>query len=351
MKATAPLVRYVDPFIGTGGVGFGVGNAFPGPQAPFGMIRPGPDTAVDGLGLPFSHCAGDAHEDTLVYGFSQTRMHGTGIVDYGTVALMPTLGMTAGKTSSVGHRQSFSKEPSAATGTRVTLYDGIYVELTPRAAWPCTATASRRAATQPLVDIGHALPSVTIVDGQVDVDAPAQRISGMAHFAGGYSGRYGGMPVYFAARFSDPFVTSGVWKAGALAEGETSRTGGDIGAWASFDSGRGAEVEVAVAVSFIDVAHALDNLETEAPTFDFDGLRAATEQAWEAELGRLEVEADTRTSCASPTPRSTTRCSCPPATEADAATAARPRGASGRGFPLLHRLFAVGHVPHAATPC
>jgi predicted alpha-1,2-mannosidase len=296
VTAGAPRVRYVDPFIGTGGVGFGAGSAFPGPQVPFGMIRPGPDTAVEGIGLPFSHCAGYAYDDAHIYGFSQTRMHGTGIVDYGTVALMPTLGMTAAKASSAGHRQSFSKatEQAAPGYYAVTLGDGITVELTAgervalhRYRFPTGSDATV------LVDIGHALPSVTIVDGLVDIDAPAQRISGMAHFAGGYSGRYGGMPVYFAARFSQPFITSGVWKAGVLAEGEASRAGGDTGAWAKFDASGGAEVEVAIAVSFIDVAHALENLETEAPDFDFDGRRAATEAAWEAELGRLEVEADT----------------------------------------------------------
>lgn len=295
VTATAPLTRYVDPFIGTGGVGFGVGNAFPGPQMPFGMIRPGPDTAVEGKGLPFSHCAGYAYEDTTIYAFSQTRMHGTGIVDYGTVGLMPTLGMSAAKTSSVGHRQSFAKQTEQASPGyyAVTLDDGIGVELTAaervaihRYRFPAGAGAEATL----LVDIGHALPSVTIVDGAVEIDAAAQRMSGMAHFAGGYSGRFGGMPVYFAARFSQPFLASGVWKAGEIAESETSRIGGDIGAWATF--GAGAEVEVAIAVSFIDVAHALENLEAEAPTIDFDAMRAAAEAAWEAELSRLELEAD-----------------------------------------------------------
>src|SRR5690606_1980977 len=36
-----PYSQYVDPFVGTGGSGFGYASCFPGPQVPYGMIRPG----------------------------------------------------------------------------------------------------------------------------------------------------------------------------------------------------------------------------------------------------------------------------------------------------------------------
>ena len=35
--APEPLIQHVDPFVGTGGVGYGVGSAFPGPQVPGGQ--------------------------------------------------------------------------------------------------------------------------------------------------------------------------------------------------------------------------------------------------------------------------------------------------------------------------
>nr|MBP6835639.1 hypothetical protein [Deltaproteobacteria bacterium] len=56
LRATAPYVRYVDPRIGTGGLGFGTGSAYPGPQRAFGLARPGPDTSNDRGDAPvFSH--------------------------------------------------------------------------------------------------------------------------------------------------------------------------------------------------------------------------------------------------------------------------------------------------------
>lgn len=294
VAATAPLVRYVDPFIGTGGAGFGVGSAFPGPQRPFGMVRPGPDTMSPTGATSFSHCSGYAYEDPSIYGFSHTRMHGTGIVDYGTVALLPTLGMTAEKTTEKGRRVNYAHEDQRASpgSYEVTLEDGTRVELTAtervalhRYTFPSAADATV------LVDVGHALPDVEITGGQIDVDATQPLITGFAHFVGGYSSRFGGMPVYFAARFTRPFATHGVWKAETLVEGESSRTGGDVGAWVSFDATTDPEVGVAVAISFVDVAHALMNLDAEAPTFDFDGARQAAEDAWEEALGRVQIEA------------------------------------------------------------
>lgn len=296
IPATAPLIRYVDPFIGTGGIGFGTGSAFPGPQRPFGMVRPGPDTMGPAGAVPFAHCAGYAYEDTYIYGFSQTRMHGAGIVDYGTIGLLPTLGMTAAKTTTKGRRVSYShaNERAAPGSYEVTLDDGVKVELT------ATDHVALHRYTFPkadgatvLVDVGHALPDVTIVDGKIDVDPDNHAMSGFAHFKGGYSGRFGGMPVYFAARFSRPFAEHGVWKAGALAAGEASREGGDVGAWASFDASSDATVGVAIAISFVSLDAAKANLAAESPAFDFDATKKATEAAWEAALSRVQIEART----------------------------------------------------------
>ncbi|AKT44122.1 GH92 family glycosyl hydrolase [Chondromyces crocatus] len=294
VEAIAPFRRYVDPFIGTGGVGFGVGSAFPGPQRPFGMVRPGPDTTSPSGAIAFAHCSGYAYDDPFIYGFSQTRMHGTGIVDYGHIGLMPTLGMTAEKTTAAGRRIAYDKATERASpgSYDVTLADGVHVEITAteRVALYRTTFPQGSDATL-LLDIGHALPGVDIVDGQVDLDPASQQITGFAKVAGGYSGRYGGMPVYFAARFNQPFVTYGVFQGGALAQGEFSRTGGDVGAWASFDPQADGQVGVAIAISFVDVAHARMNLAEEASTFDFDAVRSDAEAAWESALSRMEIVA------------------------------------------------------------
>ena len=277
--ATAPLRRYVSPFIGTGGVGFGIGSAFPGPQAPFGLARPGPDTMSAGGAPSFSHCGGYSYEDTYVYGFSQTRLHGIGIVEAGAIGLLPTRGgMTAEKTSGKGRRVAFAhKDEQASPGYyRVRLASDTEVELTAteRVAWHRYRFPAEADATV-LLDVGHALPDVKILDGSVSVDPARREIRGFARYAAGYSGRFGGVPVYFVARFSRALERAGVWKAGALAGGETARAGGDVGAWISFNATTSREVTVAVGLSLVSVEGAQRNLDAEAATLDFDAARNA----------------------------------------------------------------------------
>jgi predicted alpha-1,2-mannosidase len=283
--AKAPLIQYVDPFIGTGGVGFGIGSTFPGPQTPFGLARPGPDTMGTGGAPTFSHCVGYAYEDNFIYGFSQSRLHGIGIVDAGAVGMMPVNGaVNEGLLTEKGRRVGFNhKNEKASPGYySVTLDNGIKAELT---ATPHVAyhryTMSEGVL---LIDIGHELPTVKIVDGSVTVDAAKQEISGFAHYSGGYSDRFGGVPMYFVAKVSAPFDKSGTWKTGVLSDAQT-QTGGDTGAWINAKG----TFTVAVALSFVDIEHAKKNLAAE--TMEFDAARTAAESAWEAALSRVQIEA------------------------------------------------------------
>ena len=61
----------------------------------------------------FTHCAGYAYTDEYIRAFSHTRMNGVGIADYGVVALMPTVGMTAARTTPMGHRSRYAKDERA----------------------------------------------------------------------------------------------------------------------------------------------------------------------------------------------------------------------------------------------
>ena len=93
--AAEPFVDLVDPFIGTGGVGFNdLASAFPGPQRPFGMVRPSAGHHGEAGGARGScTAAGFRLRDPYVSAFSHMRMSGTGIPDYGSSGLMPVPGM------------------------------------------------------------------------------------------------------------------------------------------------------------------------------------------------------------------------------------------------------------------
>lgn len=73
--------RFVNPFIGTDGTG----HTFPGPSMPFGMVQPSPDNRDHG----WEHTSGYQYRDTVLLGFSQTHLSGTGINELGDILLLP----------------------------------------------------------------------------------------------------------------------------------------------------------------------------------------------------------------------------------------------------------------------
>lgn len=71
----------VDPYIGAGGHG----HVFVGANVPFGMVRLGPHQPNRG----WDWCSGYHYSDTVVLGFSHTRLSGTGIGEGGDILLFP----------------------------------------------------------------------------------------------------------------------------------------------------------------------------------------------------------------------------------------------------------------------
>lgn len=291
--APLPLTQWVDPFIGTGGVGWSVGETYPGAQVPFGMARVSPDTSTNGAAASFLHCGGYAYTDDTIDGFSHFHLHGAGIADYGGSALMPTIGMTADKSKPRGHGSHFTHATEVASPGyyAVTLDDtSIRVELT------ATTHAAFHRYTFPtgvdatvLVDAGHLVSDDTSVTaGSVTIDPAGQTVSGFSHVKGQYSNAFGGMDLYFFARFSKPFVAYGTYLDGALGDGTTSQSGDDVGAYLHFDASASSVVEAHVGVSFVDADHARANLDAENESFD--EARAAADAAWEARLERALVQ-------------------------------------------------------------
>ncbi len=76
--------RHVNPFIGTQGTG----HTYPGATTPFGLVQAGPETNATG----WQHCSGYQYGDSLIWGFSQTHLNGTGCIDLGDILLQPLSG-------------------------------------------------------------------------------------------------------------------------------------------------------------------------------------------------------------------------------------------------------------------
>ncbi len=252
------LARHVDPMVGTFAPGFTV----PGAATPFGMTQVSPDT-----GGPFAY-SGYLWSDPTINGFSHVHLSGPGVKKAGDIPFLPTTGpVTTDDPYAYASPYDHATEVAEPGYYRVTLARyGVTAELTagPR-------TGMQRYAFPPGAD-GNVLLDVTRsiegthAGGLEVVDADTVR--------GWARGRY---PVFFEADFSRPFASTGTWARG--------------GGWVTFAGG--GEVTVKTGISFVDAAGARRNLDAEAPSFDFDGMRAAARAAWNAELAKVQVTGGT----------------------------------------------------------
>jgi len=249
--------RHVDPMIGTWPPGF----VFPGAAVPFGMVQNSPDTTGE-----FAY-SGYLATDPIIRGFSLVHLSGPGVKKGGDIPFMPFAGPPPPNEPNLyGSTYSHAREEAEA---------GYYSVELDKPATRVELTASTRAAMQ-----RYTFPPLPAVGLIVDPARSAEGVRGEGHvevtgedeISGWHRGRY---PVYFVARFDRPFLATGAF--------------GDGGAWMTFDALRERRVTMRVGISFVDLEGARRNLEAEAPTFDFDGMRRAAYESWNRELSRVRV--------------------------------------------------------------
>ncbi|MDB4954493.1 MAG: Alpha,2-mannosidase [Myxococcales bacterium] len=283
---------WVDPRIGTGGLGFAHGSCFVGAVAPHGLAKPGPDTSGLFGVANFQHYSGYFAEDDHIRGFSSVHLHGTGATDYGVLSLMPTLAFAPAKTSVVDYEARFSKDTEHAYPGfyGVTLASGIAVELTAtqralvhRYTFPADGTI--------LIDLAKTLDSGVVDAASIAVDDTAHEVTGQLHHLGGMSAGFGGYTLYFVARASAPWTSHYAWSASNPAsQTATTAQGTGVGAALSVPAGT---YTIAIGISLVSAAGARANLAAEIPAIDFDAVAAATHDAWAQKLDVVKLTGGT----------------------------------------------------------
>lgn len=281
------FTKYVDPFIGTGAIDGGLsGNNYPGATLPFGMVQLSPDTheAPD-----WYNASGYDHNDNNIYGFSHTRLSGTGASDLIDILLMPTTGDR--KVSSFSH-----EDESAAPGFyKVKLADeAIDVELT------TTTHVGLHRYSYPdgrqrnlWLDLDHSANKGSwgrrIINAQIRQTAPT-RLEGYRVITGWAKLR----KIYYVIEFSEPIGDLKLYDGDGrkYEDGEASVINGcSPRALVAFGQGD-KPIVCRVAISGVSIANARENLSAEASSGSFDDYVAAADQIWDAQLAKIEVKGD-----------------------------------------------------------
>ena len=277
------ITKYVNPFIGTGAIDGGLsGNNYPGATSPFGMIQLSPDTSE---APNWGDASGYDYNRNTIFGFSHTRLSGTGASDLIDITLMPT---SSGRTSSAFTHDEEKARPGYY---QVMLKDeGINAELT---------TTQRNGIHRYQYPAGKDAEIILDMDHSADKGNWGRRIINSQirilndHAVEGYriiTGWAKLRKIYFYMEFSSPILTSTLRDGGRVHENTAVINGTNLHGCFRFGQLNGKPLTCKVALSSVSMENARQNMEQEAPHWDFDRYVAAADADWEKQLGKIEVK-------------------------------------------------------------
>jgi predicted alpha-1,2-mannosidase len=279
---------YVNPMVGTNDHG----HTFPGAALPGGLVQLSPDTDIQG----WDWCSGYHYSDSSVMGFSHLHRSGMGAGDWGDILLMPTTGTLkvepgAKDKPGDGYRSRFSHSDEVAS-------PGYYSVILKDYAVKAELTVSERAGfhryTFPKSDVSHILIDMNHGIGDVCTDAQINIVNATeieGHRAS--KGFVKNQNVYFCAKFSKPFKSSGTWENRSIRTGSKEASGTQAGAYVDYTTADGETIEVKVGISYTSIAQARLNLDTEIPHWKFDKVKEEANVKWTNALDKIEIETAT----------------------------------------------------------
>lgn len=270
INAQKRMIEMANPMVGTGGHG----HTFPGAIYPHGMVQLSPDTRTDG----WDACSGYYAEDTSILGFSHTHLSGTGVSDLSDILIMPHPARVNGNTLKEVRskfRAGFKKGlERTRPGYYAVLFDnGVLAEL----------TATKYVGLHRynfLLGIKEASILVDLGFRDVVLDA-SMTVSGRTRLVGHRSSKSWAKDerIYFVMESNLPFDLTWV-----------KNDKDSLSAILRYSFKDTREIILKVGISYVDTAGAINNMKVDCPNWDFDDVRKSTENAWDKELGVIEVK-------------------------------------------------------------
>lgn len=302
-------VDFVDPFIGT--TNFGTCN--PGAVCPNGMMSVVPFNVMGSADNTYDKDArwwSTPYEYTNSFftGFSHVNLSGVGCPELGSLLLMPTTGEL-----DVDYRNYGSKyEKENANPGYYTISLKKYNVLAEATATPRTGLTRftfPAGKSHILLNLGEGLTNETGAFMRKVNDCEIEGMKVLGTFCYNPQAVF---PIYFVMRINKKPVEAGYWKKqrpmyGVEAEWDKDQgkyklytkynkeiAGDDIGAWFTFDTQEGEQIEVTMGVSFVSMENARENLDKEQHGRHFAEIHQEARNRWNDDLGRIQVEGGTK---------------------------------------------------------
>ena len=263
--------QYVNPFVGTAEHG----HTYPGAILPFGAVQLSPDSRLDG----WDGCSGYHYSDSRIYGFSHTHLSGTGCSDYGDILVTPFLGEPSVINEKYALSFSHKNEKAEAGYYSVKFDNGIVAEMTAsNYVGVHRYTFPKNGKHGIIVDLQHRDKTLESYMGM-----KANDLVGFRRSAAWNDDQY----CAFSLKTSVP-VESVVYYVDDRPVNLKEIKGTNCKAVLYFPDNV-KEVVVKVAISAVDMDGAVNN-QTEVRDFNFDKVRKEAVEAWNRELGKIQVD-------------------------------------------------------------
>ena len=284
----APLSQYVDPRIGSEGLG----RVFIGPSCPYGMVKPSPDCTP-------SPNSGWLPMPERVDGFAQVHVSGTGGgPKYGNVLVTP-FGNGMDRVNHYDYREYET--------IRLGYYDTQFKQNGIRTEITTANRASFYRFTYPedslkslAVDAGFFLGENPVPDAREAQQFVGSEIQVLSdHEVAGYTRIRGGWnngkayTVYFYAETDRPFVQSLTWKGNRITKAQSQYDSAEkTGALLRFAK-NDKVVQLKVGISFLSMQKAKINAHSEIPHWSFEKVHQDLLGQWEQLLQKIEINPST----------------------------------------------------------
>lgn len=284
----APLSQYVDPRIGSEGLG----RVFIGPSCPYGMVKPSPDCTP-------SPNSGWLSMPERVDGFAQVHVSGTGGgPKYGNVLVTP-FGNGMDRVNHYDYREYET--------IRLGYYDTQFKQNGIRTEITTANRASFYRFTYPedslkslAVDAGFFLGENPVPDAREAQQFVGSEIQVLSdHEVAGYTRIRGGWnngkayTVYFYAETDRPFLQSLTWKGNRITEAQSQYDSAEkTGALLRFAK-NDKVVQLKVGISFLSMQKAKINAHSEIPHWSFEKVHQDLLGQWEQLLQKIEINPST----------------------------------------------------------
>ena len=266
------LTQYVDPFVGTAYTG----HTTPAAACPLGFVQPGPQTGNFG----WEHCSGYNYNDSLIWGFTQNKLNGTGIPDMGDLLMMPFSGVSGKE-----FKSKYSKDREIASPGYYSVYlddNHVKVELscTPHVAIHKYSFDQDGGAVYINFQSGSVSTEeqyeIRVINSKVNV-ADDYTISGFHHLKGWVERQ-----LYYIIQFDKPIVSIDTIKG-------NEHNKAPICVF-HFNQKKGDVLQAKVALSTVSIEGAYRNMDSELAHWNFNQVKEGSSKRWEDILSRVEIE-------------------------------------------------------------